>query len=121
MDPTPGPSQDPEATYVYVDRDQAVERTVEITESIHVDLGPSGRVHGVELIGGMQWWDMFMQILQVLPQKIREEGYRAGREEAARDIQAWGSGICAVPAGHHLVKCCADIARGSDRVDGHGG
>lgn len=107
-------SDDPEATYVDVDRDVDVDRTIEISDRINVDVDASGRVHGIELIGAMQWWDMYQQVLRVLPQKIHEAAYRAGREDAAREVEEWGSGICAVPAGHHLVKSCARIARGSD-------
>lgn len=113
MDLTPGPGEDqkrdddPEGTYVYVNGDLDVARTVEISGSINVDVDVAGRVHGIELIGAMQWWDMYQQVLRVLPQNIHEAAYRAGREDAAlcdkQDHSMCGDKCCQICAALNIV------------------
>jgi uncharacterized protein YuzE len=74
--------KEPRGTYIYVHRELDVARTVEISESVNVDLDAYDRVYGVEFIGDQIVEQVLLDVLRVLPQKISESAYRAGREDA---------------------------------------
>lgn len=97
----------PCGTYIYVHRELDVARTIEISSSVNVDLDAYDRVYGIEFIGDQIVEQVLLDVLRVLPQKISESAYRAGREAAARAIEVMFADLRG-----YTPELAAQVARG---------